>query len=198
MLMPFGSAFTVNNLGIALGKLPVIYLVTGVCSIIAGPLLGRLADSIGKYAVFCIGSVGAIVMVGIYCNLGVTPIWIVLALNAVLFSAIMARMISASALTSAVPDPPDRGAFMAVSASLQQLSGGVASSVAGLIVFQTASGRLEHYDVLGYVVMGAITATIAMMYPINRAVLRKQALAAKVAASAPVAATAAAPASAAE
>jgi predicted MFS family arabinose efflux permease len=105
MLMPFGSAFTVNNLGIALGKLPVIYLVTGVCSIIAGPLLGRLADSIGKYAVFCIGSVGAIVMVGIYCNLGVTPIWIVLALNAVLFSAIMARMISASALTSAVPGP---------------------------------------------------------------------------------------------
>ena len=77
---------------------------------------------------------------------------------------------------------------MAVSASLQQLSGGVASSVAGLIVFQTASGRIEHYDILGYVVMGAIASTIAMMYPINRAVARRQALAPAAAPGAPVAA----------
>ena len=175
MLMPFGSAFTVNNLKIPLEKLHIIYFVTGIASIVAGPLFGRLADAIGKYAVFCIGSVGAMVFVGIYCNLGATPIGVVMALNAVLFSAIMARMISASALTSAVPDPQDRGAFMSVSASLQQFAGGVASSAAGLIVFQAPGGRIEHYNVLGYVVMTAIASTIAMLYPINRAVMGKTA-----------------------
>ncbi len=168
MLMPFGSAFTVNNLGIPITELPLIYVITGVCSIVAGPLLGRLADQVGKYAVFVAGSVLAAIVVGIYCNLGTTPIAWVIAINAVLFSAIMARMIAAGALTSAVPEPQDRGAFMAVGSSLQQLSGGVASSIAGMIVFQTASGRIERYDTLGWVVIGAITLTVVMMYPIHR------------------------------
>jgi hypothetical protein len=122
---------------------------------------------------FCLGSVAGMVMVGIYCNLGITPILGVIALNSLLFIAIMARMISASALTSAIPDLPDRGAFMAVSSSLQQLSGGVASSVAGTIVVQGPDGRLANYDVLGWVVIGAMILTVAMMYPIHRAVKEK-------------------------
>jgi len=97
--------------------------------------------------------------------------------NAVLFIAITCRMISAGALISAVPDLPDRGAFMAVNTSLQQFSGGLASSLAGLIVVQAPDGHLLHYDVLGYVVVGAMAATIALMYPIHRAVMRKMAAA---------------------
>lgn len=175
MLMPFGSAFSVHNLGISLQRLPLVYMITGLSSILAGPILGRLSDAIGKYAMFCIGSVAGLVVVGIYCHLGVTPLGWVIAINVVLFMAIMARMISASALTSAVPDLHDRGAFMAVSSSLQQLSGGVASSVAGMIVVQMPDGRLAHYDILGFVVMAAMLLTIGMMYPIYRAVKEKMA-----------------------
>jgi predicted MFS family arabinose efflux permease len=177
MLMPFGSAFATGNLGISTSQLPYIYIVTGITSMIGGPLLGRLADAIGKYAVFCLGSLAAIIMVGIYCHLGVTPIGVVMALNAVLFIAITGRMISASALTSAIPEPQDRGAFMSVSASLQMLAGGVGAWAAGHIVYQSASGRIERYDVLGYIVMTAIAVTVAMLYPINRAVMRKVAAA---------------------
>ncbi len=62
---------------------------------------------------------------------------------------------------------------MSVNSSLQQFSGGVASSLAGLIVVQAPDGRLLHYDLLGYVVMGAMTLVIALMYPIHLAVIRK-------------------------
>jgi predicted MFS family arabinose efflux permease len=182
MLMPFGSAFTVHNLGIPLGELPIIYVVTGAVSILSGPFLGRMADTVGKYALFCTGSVLAMLVVGIYCNLGLTPLAWVVAINAVLFTAIMARMISAGALTSAVPEAQDRGAFMAVGSSLQQLSGGVASSIAGLIVYQTPGGRIERYDTLGYVVMVAILITVAMMYPIHRMARAREAAAAVAAA----------------
>ena len=41
MLMPFGSAFTVNNVGIPIEKLTLIYLFTGLCAMIAGPLVGQ-------------------------------------------------------------------------------------------------------------------------------------------------------------
>jgi predicted MFS family arabinose efflux permease len=170
MLMPFGSAFCVNNLGISLEKLPMVYMATGIVSIFAGPLLGRLSDSIGKYPVFCLGSVLAIVLVVYYCNLGVTPLAQVILINIVLFVGITARMISAQALLSAVPEPQDRGAFMSINASLQQLSGGVASSVAGLIVVQTPAGPLAHYGDLGYVVAAAIVVTVVLMYKVNRMV----------------------------
>ena len=183
MLMPFGSAFTVENLGIPLAKLPVIYMVTGAVTLVAGPLLGKLADTIGKYKLFVIGSVAGAALVALYCNLGRTPLATVLLINAVLFVAITCRMISATALVSAVPDMPDRGAFMSVNASVQQFSGGVASSLAGLIVVQAPSGPLLHYDVLGYVVVGAMTLTVVLMYPIHRAVMRKAALAATAAAN---------------
>ena len=173
MLMPFGSTFTVNNLGVSLEKLPVIYLITGLCSIIAGPLVGRLSDSIGKYRVFVLGTGLAIVTVFIYCHLGITPLWVVILVSIFLFIAISARMISISALMSAVPDLKDRGAFMSVNSSLQQFAGGVAASIAGLIVVQTSSGKLSHYDLLGYVVITAMAITVVLVYSIHKMVRDK-------------------------
>lgn len=179
MLMPFGSAFTVNNLGISLQSLPVIYLVTGISAIIAGPLLGRLSDSVGKFSVFSFGSGFGVVMVTIYCHLGITPLWAVILVNVLLFVCISARMVSTSALISAVPEPMDRGAFMSVNASLQQFAGGLASAIAGLVVVQTSSGRLERYDTLGFIVGAAMLLTIVLMYSVHKIVASKTASAQK-------------------
>ena len=43
---------------------------------------------------------------------------------------------------TAIPEPKDRGAFMSINSSVQQISGGVASAIAGLIVVQTNGGKL--------------------------------------------------------
>jgi predicted MFS family arabinose efflux permease len=173
MLMPFGSTFGVHNLGISLDQLPLLYVITGVCSMIAGPLVGKYSDVIGKYRVFVIGSVIGMIMVLIYCNLGLTPLWMIIVLNVILFIGISSRMISASALMTAIPEPKDRGAFMSINSSVQQISGGIASVVAGLIVIQTPSGYLERYDILGYVVTGAMLITVFMMYIIDSQVKAK-------------------------
>jgi predicted MFS family arabinose efflux permease len=173
MLMPFGSAFGINNLGITMEQLPLLYMITGIFSMGIGPLAGKLSDKIGKYKMFVIGSFISMAMVLIYCNLGITPLWIVICINVVLFAGIMARMIPASALMTAIPDPQDRGAFMGINSSIQQISGGVAAAVAGMIVVQTSSGKLEHYDMLGYVVVGAMVITIGMMYLLNQLVKKK-------------------------
>lgn len=173
MLMPFGSAFSVNNLGITLEQLPLIYLITGACSIAFGPFIGKLSDKIGKFKVFCIGTLVSITMVGIYCHLGITPLWQLVMLNVILFVGISSRMIASSALLTAVPDAKDRGAFMSVNASTQQISGGIASLVAGLIVVQTTSGKLENYDTLGYVVISSMLLATVMLYYLNKRVQKK-------------------------
>ncbi|WP_394827690.1 MFS transporter [Pendulispora albinea] len=167
MLMPFGSTFSVHNLGISLGRLPLVYMVTGISAMVVGPLLGRLSDAIGKYRVFLAGSLVCTVIIVIYCTRGITPIEVVILLNVLLFACIMARVISSQSLLSAVPAMKDRGAFMAINAAIQQLSGGVAASIAGLIVVQTPGGQLDRYDVLGYVVCAAVLCTIGLMYKVN-------------------------------
>src|ERR1700712_301133 len=63
MLMPFSSAFLVNNLGISLEHLPTIYFFTGICTIVFGPLIGKAADKFGKFPVFLFGSALSILMV---------------------------------------------------------------------------------------------------------------------------------------
>ena len=174
MLMPFGSAFSLHNLGISLEKLPLLYGVTGIASIIFGPIIGKLSDRYGKYKTFCVGSAISTIIIIIYTNLGVTPLGIVMLLNVILFIGISSRMISASALMTAVPQPQDRGAFMSINSSVQQISGGIASAAAGLIVVQTQSGFLEHYDILGYVVVGAMMITVALLYFIHQYVQTKK------------------------
>ncbi len=173
MLMPFGSAFGINNLGITLKQLPILYGVTGVSAIIFGPLWGKLSDKIGKYKVFCIGTAITVIMVAVYTNLGITPLWLVILINVFLFAGITSRMVSASALISGIPDPQDRGAFMGINSSVQQISGGIASMCAGLIVVQETSGYIEHYNILGLVVIAALLITVSMFYFINKRVASK-------------------------
>jgi predicted MFS family arabinose efflux permease len=168
ILMPYMSAFTVHNLGIALTHLPLIYMITGVCSIIAGPLIGRASDAVGKFLVFCFGCVATIIMVMIYTHLGVTPISLVILINSLLFVGVSSRMISASALISAIPYAADRGSYMSISSSIQQISGGIAAVLGGLIVSETNTGALEHFDVVGYVLAGSTLITLVMMYFISR------------------------------
>ena len=66
--------------------------------------------------------------------------------------------------------PTQRGAFNAVSASLQQLAGGISASVAGLIIVQRPTGPLEHFDWIGYIVVAVALASLVLMYFLHRQV----------------------------
>jgi predicted MFS family arabinose efflux permease len=174
MLMPFGSAYGVHNLGISKeDELPLLYLITGCCMLIFSPMIGALSDKVGKYKMFVIGSIITGIMTYIYCNLGVTPFWIIAILNVILFVGITGRMISSSALMTAVPEPKDRGAFMGVNSSVQQIAGGIGSFLAGLIVSETSTGYIENYPLLGNVVIVALVITVFPMYIVNNYVAKK-------------------------
>ena len=174
MLMPFGAAFAVNNLGVTMEELPIIYMITGIVSMVGGPILGRITDRVGTMKMFVFGSLLAMILVLYYTRLGVTPLWFLIVLNAILFLGITSRMISSQALMTAVPDAADRGAFMGVNASVAQISGGIASALAGIIVFQNPTGHIERYPVLGIIVSITMIITIAMMHFINKDVLARK------------------------
>lgn len=174
MLMPFTSAFLVNNVLIPQSSLPIIFLFTGISSIITMPLIGRYSDRIDKFKLFTIGSALACVMIVIYTNLGPVSIWLVTFINIILFIGIMSRMIPASALNTAMPSAADRGAFMSISSSLQQLSGGLAAVFAGFVVVQkTKSAPIEHFDTLGYVMVGFVSLCVLLMFRVSKIVKQR-------------------------
>ena len=168
MLMPFSSAFLVHNIGISLEHLPTIYFFTGICTIVFGPLIGKAADKFGKFRVFVFGSALTISMILVYTHLGPTPLPVVVLVNVAMFVGIFSRMIPFQALASQIPEPTKRGAFNAISSSIQQVSGGLASVVAGHIVTQGADGSIQHFPEVGYVVVGTTLVGIALVWNIQR------------------------------
>jgi predicted MFS family arabinose efflux permease len=174
MMMPFGSAFAINNLGITNQQLPVLFMISGISSLIVMPLIGRLSDKISKFKLFAAATVWMMIMCVLYTNLSITPFYLVVIFNILMMMGIMSRMVPSSALTSAVPDMEDRGAFMSVNASLQQIAGGVAAAAAGMIVAQQSKGSpLQHYNTVGYVILFISVCSILLMSRVSRMISRK-------------------------
>ncbi|MET4142771.1 MFS transporter [Pedobacter sp. UYP1] len=176
MMMPFGSVFAVNNLHVTAEELPILFMVSGVSSLIIMPLIGKLSDTVSKFRIFSIASIWTMLICGAYTNLSATPFWIVIGLNVLMMIGIMSRMVPSSALTSAIPDMEDRGAFMSINSSMQQIAGGVAAAVSGMIVVQqTKFSPIEHYDIVGYVVVVVTLISIFLMYRVNQLAKKKPA-----------------------
>lgn len=173
LLMPFTSAFTVHNLGISFDQLPLTYLVTGVFAIFCGPLIGKASDQYGKLNTFIFGAVMTIIMVLIYTHLGITPLLVVMLVNVLFFIGIFSRIIPSQALISALPSAANRGAFMAVNSSLQQISGGIASIVAGLIVIEQVDGTLKNFDILGYILVASSVISVFLIYKVDQVIREK-------------------------
>lgn len=119
MMMPFGSAFAINNLKVTAYQLPLLFMVTGVSSLISMPLIGKMSSKGNKLTIFNVATVFSIIIINIYAHYSETPFWIVLITNVCMMVSIMSRIIPASVLTSAIPEAQDRGAFMSINSSLQ-------------------------------------------------------------------------------
>lgn len=173
MMMPYGSAFAINNLGVKQEQLKIMFMVSGACSLILMPLIGRFADKVSKLKVFAFATAWMVIAVIAYTNLSVTAFWIVVTINTLMMIGVMARMVPAMAMTSALPQMQDRGAFMSINSSLQQISGGVAAAIGGMIVRQeTAHSPLQHFDKVGYFILVICAISIYIYSRVSKSIAK--------------------------
>jgi predicted MFS family arabinose efflux permease len=163
----------VHNLGIDIVHLPTIYLVSGLFSIVMGPLIGRASDKFGKYPTFVFGCMVSVIMVLVYTNLGRVSLTTAIVVNVLMFVGIFSRMIPSQALMSAIPDASQRGSFSAISASVQQLSGGLGSVLAAAIIAENPDGSLLHFERIGYVVVTTSLLSMIAMYFVQRSIAKR-------------------------
>ncbi|RYZ00761.1 MAG: MFS transporter [Chitinophagaceae bacterium] len=173
LIMPFSTPFLINNVGVTQAQLPVVYVVMGCFSLLMLPLIGRLADRVGKFPTFLGGSLLAMLMVAIYTHLTPMALGYVIAISVVMFAGVMSRAVPGQALMTAIPAPSDRGAFMSINSSLQQIAGGIASVIAGWVIVQEPSGRIHHFDTLGWLCIAMMALCIFLMRRIARRVAQQ-------------------------
>ncbi len=171
MMMPFGSAFAINNLKITYEQLPLLFMITGLATLVMMPLIGKWSDKVSKFKLFTVCTLIAVVIINIYAQFSETPFSIVLITNVVMMLFIMSRMIPSQALTSAIPNAADRGAFMSINSSLQQIAGGFGAVLAGLVIVQKDNfSPLQNYDTLAMIASSFMLLTIYLMHRVNRIV----------------------------
>jgi predicted MFS family arabinose efflux permease len=174
MIMPWGSVYAINNLNVTEAQLPLLFMISGVATLIIMPIIGKLSDKIDKFKLFTIASAWMIMVVLIYANLVPVPFWIVVILNVMMMMGVMARMIPSVALVSALPELRDRGAFMSINSSLQQLAGGIAAAIGGMIVIQKDNfSPIEHYDTLALVVAVFVGICVYVLSLVSKIVKEK-------------------------
>ncbi|MCX2480977.1 MFS transporter [Pedobacter sp. MC2016-15] len=153
MMSPFSTSFTLNNLGMSYDQLTLLMMIAGISSLFIMPFIGRLSDKIEKINIFSVAIIITIVVVIIYTHMGQSSFTMVLIINILLSGGMISRMIPATALTTGVPQHTDRGAFMSVNSSIQQIAGGIGAAIAGQVVTQHGQGMpLGNYGILGFTV----------------------------------------------
>jgi Na+/melibiose symporter-like transporter len=112
-------------------------------------------------------------MVLIYTHLGQVSLTTAIIVNVLMFVGIFSRMIPSQALISAIPDANQRGSFSAISASLQQLSGGIGSVLAAAIIAENPDGSLRHFELLGYIVVATSILSLIVMYFVQKPIAKR-------------------------
>jgi MFS transporter, DHA1 family, inner membrane transport protein len=160
LIIPFINPYMEFNKGFSKDLTPMIYLVGGIASLVAAIFLGRISDKKGKLPVFSLSVFFSLFMVLLITRMPTVPFAVVLSFFAVWFIFATGRAVTAQAMISEVVKPEQRGSFMSFNGSVQQLGTSIASVAAGLIVLKDKSGRIQHYDWLGYLSIIVLLASL--------------------------------------
>ncbi len=141
-IVPNLSAYVQMNLGYPRERLGLLYLTGGTFSLVAMRVAGRLADRIGPAPVAALGACLYVptVIVGLVDPTPILPVVLVFAFFMVTASF---RVVPMQALTSRVPDEPERARFMSAQSAVQHLSSASGAMIASTMLGSSPDGRLE-------------------------------------------------------
>lgn len=164
-VFPYLSPYLVGNVGLKEIQLTYAYVVGGVLTFFAAPVIGRLADRYGKLRVFRTVAPCSIVMFLVLTELPPVPVAVAVATFGLMMVCNVGRMIPAMAMITGSVEPQRRGAFLSANASVQHVSSGLGAYVGGLIVSQSTGGAIEGFGKVGLI---AAASTFISLFVVSR------------------------------
>lgn len=175
-IIPFVAPYMVGNVGFTNDQLAYIYLVGGLCTMFFSPWVGRMADRHGRLKIFTIFGSLVIIPIVVITNLAPVPLWLALIVTAVFFIFSNGRMVPSTTMETAIIRPENRGSYMSIRSSVQQLTSGLASFIAGLIITEKPSvtgseiNALANYEYVGLI---AVVFSLVSLYVARRLTVEK-------------------------
>ncbi len=162
-IIPFIAPYMQLNVGFNDHQVAYIYTVGGVLTVFLLPFFGRLADRFGNPEVFTIASFFALFSIFAVTNIPHVSIVIALCVTSSFFVVASGRNVPATTMVTSVVQPKNRGSFMSVRASFNQMALAIGSFMAGMIVTENPDGSLANYQYVGYIaiVMSILAVVIA-------------------------------------
>lgn len=161
LIIPFLNPYMELNVGFNETQRNLVYMVGGIASFVSAPFIGRLADRYGKHKVFYVFAALSLITIFLITNMPAIKYYYVLMVTGIWFAFSTGRTIPAQAIISNVVHPEQRGSFMSFNSSFQQMFTGMASLLAGFVVYQGADNKIHHYDWVGYLSIAVVV--IAML-----------------------------------
>jgi MFS transporter, DHA1 family, inner membrane transport protein len=162
-IVPFIAPYMQFNVGLRPKELSYIYLAGGLCSAICLPLFGKLADRYGHLQVFSIASIAALGSIWAVTHLSRVPIWLALGVTSSFFIVAGGRNVPALTMATAVVKPDNRGSFMSMRGSFNEMGLAISSLISGFIVTKHPEGYLLNFHQAGHfaIVMSVIALALA-------------------------------------
>ncbi len=173
IIIPFINPYMEFNMGFSKTETPIVYMVGGALTMVTSPLIGRLADRVGKYKLFVVFALVGLPLIALITNLPAIPFYLVLCITGIWFVISTGRIIPTQAMVSNVVPTERRGSFMSFNSSVQQVFVGLASVLAGLIVVKMPDNKIQHYEITGYVSIGLILFSILIATMLNKKLKEK-------------------------
>lgn len=167
-IVPYLAPFLINHEYIKSDQLFLIYLVGGLGSIIGSRVIGTFADKKGKIVMLRWTLVLAMLSIGLLTNLPQHSLWMVLLATSATMIFLPGRFVCVIAYLSLIADKNNRGAFMSLVSTLQQLTIGISTIVGGYLVGETSDGRFSSYWLVGVVAILANTLIYLMSSHLRR------------------------------
>jgi MFS transporter, DHA1 family, inner membrane transport protein len=161
-VIPYMATYLVANVGVSTASLPLVYIAGGGLTVVAAPLIGKLADRHGKFRVYRVVAPVSAVFMLVVTNLPRVPLAVAVGATAALMVGNAGRMVVAMTMVTSCVEPRRRGSFMSLNSAVQHLSAGVGAALGGLIIGRDASGALTHYDLVGLLAIVTTLASVAL------------------------------------
>jgi len=169
LIIPFIPLYFTRNYGFMDHKYSVAYFIGGICTLTTVQLVGRLSDRYYKPKVFAFIATLSMIHLYIITHFGSDDVlWVSLLLAG--FMALMSgRGIPAMAMITGSVEPKQRGSFMSLNQTIQNLGSGLGAYVGGLTSHISNQGTLVGFHYNGYLAISSTALAIVLINKIPKA-----------------------------
>jgi predicted MFS family arabinose efflux permease len=172
-IFPFLAIYLVHNVGLPESDLRYVWLCGGVATLLTMTPTGWVADSRDKLGAFRAIGVFCLLPVFLITNLPPASLVLTLAVTTLFMVATSIRWVPLMAMITASAAPRQRGSFMSVNASVQQMFMALAPLVAGLILGEDpdrgSGAPLTGFPLVGLLAAAAMIASVLLAGRLRRA-----------------------------